>query len=99
MQEIHQSYKQQHKLLGFPIPLRKITLDHIVSKFMGFLMIFGDKRVSTKYSRVLGISKIDFTPAEITAIGALLSSVRSDNISIAATTKGKMELGHSQMIA
>ena len=89
MQEIHQSYKQQHKLLEFPIPLRQITVDHILSKFMVFLMIFGDKRVYTKYSRVLGISKMDFTPAEITAIGVLPSSVRSDDISIAAKKKRK----------
>lgn len=38
----------------------------------------------TKYSRVLGISNIDFTPAEMTATGVLPSSVRSEDISIAA---------------
>lgn len=41
----------------------------------------------TRYSRVLGISKIDFTPAEMTATGVLPSSVRSDDISIAAFQK------------
>jgi hypothetical protein len=40
--------------------------------------------VNTKYSKVLGISNIDFTPAEITATGVLPSSVRSDDTSIAA---------------
>lgn len=44
----------------------------------------GDKLVGTKYSRVLGISNIDFTPAEITVTGVLPSSVRSDDMSIAA---------------
>jgi hypothetical protein len=44
----------------------------------------GDKLVNTKYSSVLGISNIDFTPAEITATGVLPSSVRSDDTSIAA---------------
>lgn len=52
---------------------------------------FGIKNVYTKYSRVLGISKIDFTPAEITATGVLPSSVRSDDISIAAKYKLKGE--------
>lgn len=37
----------------------------------------------TKYSSVLGISNIDFTPADITATGVLPSSVRSEDISMA----------------
>lgn len=52
-------------------------------------MTFEDKMVNTKYSRVLGISKIDFTPAETTAIGVLPSSVRSDDISSAEKGKEK----------
>lgn len=39
---------------------------------------------STKYSSVLGTSNMDFTPADITATGVLPSSVRSEDISIAA---------------
>lgn len=38
----------------------------------------------TKYSRVLGISNIDFTPAEITVTGVFPSSVRSEDTSMAA---------------
>lgn len=38
----------------------------------------------TKYSKVLEISNIDFTPAETTATGVLPSSTRSEEISIAA---------------
>lgn len=38
----------------------------------------------TKYSSVLGISNIDFMPADITATGVLPSSVRSEDISMAA---------------
>lgn len=38
----------------------------------------------TRYSSVLGISNIDFTPADITATGVLPSSVRSEDISMAA---------------
>lgn len=40
--------------------------------------------INTRYSRVLGISNIDLTPAETTATGVLPSSVRSDDMSIAA---------------
>lgn len=39
--------------------------------------------VHTKYSSVLGISRIDFIPADITVTGVLPSSVRSEDISIA----------------
>ena len=45
-----------------------------------------ERAKSTKYSSVLGMSNIDFTPAEMTAIGVLPSSVRSEDISIAAKT-------------
>lgn len=37
----------------------------------------------TKYSSVLGISNMDFTPADTTVIEVRPSSVRSDDISIA----------------
>lgn len=40
--------------------------------------------MGTRYSSVLGISNIDFTPAHITATGVLPSSVRSEDMSIAA---------------
>lgn len=48
-----------------------------------FQLYLQKTNVYTKYSRVLGISNIDFTPAEITATGVLPSSVRSEDISIA----------------
>lgn len=54
-------------------------------------MMFGGKRINTKYSRVLGISNIDFTPAEITATGVLPSSVRSEDMSIAAKENIKIK--------
>lgn len=43
--------------------------------------------VHTKYSSVLGISRIDFIPADITVTGVLPSSVRSEEISIAVYVK------------
>ena len=56
-------------------------------------MIVKQKAVNTKYSRVLGISNMDFTPAEITATGVLPSSVRSDDMSIAEKQAGTINLG------
>lgn len=50
-------------------------------------MYKGDGLQQTKYSRVLGISNIDFTPAEMTATGVLPSSVRSEDMSIAEKDK------------
>jgi hypothetical protein len=41
----------------------------------------------TRYSRVLGISKIDLTPAEITVTGVFPSSVKSEEMSIAVNEK------------
>lgn len=46
---------------------------------------------STRYSRVLGISNIDFTPADITATGVLPSSVRSEEMSIAVQRKMQIQ--------
>jgi hypothetical protein len=43
------------------------------------------QQLSTRYSRVLGISRIDLIPAHMTATGVLPSSVRSDETSIAIT--------------
>jgi len=40
--------------------------------------------MGTRYSSVLGISNIDFTPAHTTVTGVLPSSVRSEDMSIAA---------------
>jgi hypothetical protein len=53
-------------------------------------VILSQKEFDTRYSRVLGISNIDFTPAHITAIGVLPSAVISEDISIAAQRKMKM---------
>ena len=54
-----------------------------------FSVILSQKEFDTRYSRVLGISNIDFTPAHITAIGVLPSAVISEDISIAAKEKLK----------
>lgn len=80
--------KQQHKLPVFPVMktrnVRKKKTFIILHNMKLCSNYIGDKLVNTKYSSVLGISNIDFTPAEITATGVLPSSVRSDDTSIAA---------------
>lgn len=49
------------------------------------------KNHNTKYSRVLGMSKIDLTPAEITVTGVFPSSVKSEEMSISENEKKKNE--------
>lgn len=50
---------------------------------------------NTKYSSVRGMSKIDFTPAEITVTGVFPSSVKSEEMSMAASNSANCLIGHT----
>ena len=44
-----------------------------------------NRKYTTRYSSVRGMSKMDFTPADTTATGVFPSSVKSEETSIAAS--------------
>jgi hypothetical protein len=61
------------------IMMRKILTDTVM--FSGV----SDRKMHTKYSRVLGMSRMDLTPAQTTVTAVRPSSVKSAETSMAAT--------------